>query len=277
MLKLIVCDIDDTLLSMQETDIPLRTKRAIRKAREMGYLFTLATGRIYLTARRRVEELGVDLPVIAANGADIRMDHQTIEENPIDAAVQADLIREAHALKLQKFLFCRDEVLALPRDRNEELFRKWTNGLVGDFPVRFVDSLDELITQSSGRTGKILLWAKDAKVHGKAMDAFQKYAADVDVSCGEPLNLEITKRGICKGWALERLAEILDMDLDEVMVIGDSGNDVSMFEKAGFSVAVANAMPEATRACDVVTVSCSEGGVGKAIEDYILPQGRIQF
>lgn len=277
MLKLIVCDIDDTLLSMEETDIPSRTKRAIRKARDMGYLFTLATGRIYLTARRRVEELGVDLPVIAANGADIRMDHETIEESLIDDAVLGDLIRQAHALKLQKFLFCRDEVLALPRDRNEELFRKWTNGLVGDFPVRFVDSVDALVSESAGRTDKMLLWAKDAKAHAKAMDAFSASSDAVDVSCGEPLNLEITKKGICKGWALERLVDMLDMDLGEVMVIGDSSNDVSMFERAGLAVAVANAMPEATRASDVVTVSCSEGGVGKAIEDYILPQGRIQF
>lgn len=57
---------------------------------------------------------------------------------------------------------------------------------------------------------------------------------------------------VTKGAALERACDILDIDPAEAVAIGDSENDVSMFELAGRSVALANADAAATDAADEV-------------------------
>ena len=51
-------------------------------------------------------------------------------------------------------------------------------------------------------------------------------------------------RGVCKGWALERLAARLGVDRKETMAIGDNWNDVEMLEWAGQGVMMGNAAIE---------------------------------
>ncbi len=53
-------------------------------------------------------------------------------------------------------------------------------------------------------------------------------------------------------------------------MIGDSGNDIAMFERSGLSIAMGNASPEVRRAADFVTDSNREEGFANAIERFIL-------
>ena len=53
-------------------------------------------------------------------------------------------------------------------------------------------------------------------------------------------------------------------------MIGDGLNDVLMFERAGFSIAMGQADDKVRRAADVVTAANTEEGFARAIEDYIL-------
>lgn len=55
-----------------------------------------------------------------------------------------------------------------------------------------------------------------------------------------------------KGAGLGAVADILGLDPDEFAAIGDSENDVAAFQAAGTGYAVANAVPEAVAAADVV-------------------------
>jgi hydroxymethylpyrimidine pyrophosphatase-like HAD family hydrolase len=57
---------------------------------------------------------------------------------------------------------------------------------------------------------------------------------------------------------------------EEIAVLGDMGNDLEMFRKAGFAIAMGNAAAEVKRAADVVTLSNKEGGWALAIERHIL-------
>ena len=55
-------------------------------------------------------------------------------------------------------------------------------------------------------------------------------------------SLEITSKGITKGTSLKRLTEYLNIDINDVYVIGDDGNDISMFEYSPHSFLVKNDM-----------------------------------
>lgn len=57
-------------------------------------------------------------------------------------------------------------------------------------------------------------------------------------------NLEIMNKGTNKGTGLTRLCNILSLDIAETLALGDSKNDIHMFETAGCAYAVSNACAE---------------------------------
>lgn len=85
-------------------------------------------------------------------------------------------------------------------------------------------------------------------------------------------NYHLVDKRISKGVALRRVGEILKLDLQKVVALGDSDVDVPMFEIAGFSIAVGSASEGAKKhASAVMTASRGEGFV-QAVWDWILPR-----
>ena len=71
---------------------------------------------------------------------------------------------------------------------------------------------------------------------------------------------------VSKGKALQYVAEKLGIDVKDFAVIGDSENDVEMFEVAGFGVAVANADEKLKEVADLITPSENGDGVVEALQ-----------
>lgn len=71
---------------------------------------------------------------------------------------------------------------------------------------------------------------------------------------------------VSKGKALKFIAERIGIDVKEFAVIGDSENDIEMFEVAGFRVAVANADAKLKELADLITPSNDGDGVVEALE-----------
>ena len=78
-------------------------------------------------------------------------------------------------------------------------------------------------------------------------------------------NIEITDKNAQKGIILEKVAGKLGINKNDVMILGDSFNDYSMFEIFEESVAMKNAIPEVKEIAKYVTEANSDLGVAKAI------------
>ena len=59
------------------------------------------------------------------------------------------------------------------------------------------------------------------------------------------------------------------MPRSEILVLGDMENDLEMFRKAGFAVAMGNATDAVKDAAQAVTLSNDEDGFAAAIERYV--------
>ncbi|MGQ9496741.1 MAG: HAD family hydrolase, partial [Desulfotomaculales bacterium] len=68
MYRLVAVDLDDTLLN-GNFEIGPRARRAVAQAQARGVLVTLATGRMYRSARSIARELGITAPLITYQGA----------------------------------------------------------------------------------------------------------------------------------------------------------------------------------------------------------------
>ena len=95
-------------------------------------------------------------------------------------------------------------------------------------------------------------------------------ALNVSVVCEKPPNLEVTHRQATKGQGLRSLAETLQIPMKNVMALGDSGNDLSMLEAAGLSVAMGSAPEPIRAAADYVTGTNLQDGAAAAIRRFVL-------
>ncbi|HAG85483.1 MAG TPA: Cof-type HAD-IIB family hydrolase, partial [Cyanobacteria bacterium UBA12227] len=82
---------------------------------------------------------------------------------------------------------------------------------------------------------------------------------------------EATHPAVNKGEAVRYLAEeLLGLNRQNVMVIGDNFNDVEMLEYAGLGIAMGNAPLDVQKVAEWVAPSVEEDGVAVAIEAFIL-------
>ena len=95
-------------------------------------------------------------------------------------------------------------------------------------------------------------------------------ALELSVVCEKHPRLEVTHRQATKGEALQILCDHMQISMDRVMALGDSGNDLTMLQAAGFSVAMGSAPEFIKNAADYVTQSNQLDGAAAAIERFVL-------
>ena len=78
------------------------------------------------------------------------------------------------------------------------------------------------------------------------------------------------EKGTTKGNAVQMLAKKLNIKKEEIMCIGDSGNDLSMLNEAGLAVVMGNAEDDIKKYADFITDSNENSGVAMVINKFIL-------
>ena len=83
-------------------------------------------------------------------------------------------------------------------------------------------------------------------------------------------DIEVISAKADKGRAIRQAAKQLGMDPARILGIGDSINDLPMFEGCGLRVAMANAADQVKAQADYITLSNEEDGVGEALRRLVL-------
>lgn len=267
LIQLVLSDMDGTLL-MPDHSLSPAVIEAVAQLRAAGVKFTLASSRPPRAMRQQIEALGIDLPTAAFNGGVlINADGSELQSHWVDReAVDICLALFAeHALDV--WVFADDQWLA--RNRQAEYFPKELHALgyepliVEDF-TPYLDRVHKMVATSGNFQLLVDLERQlQAPLHGKAIAArSQRYYLDITAVLAN------------KGEALATLAERLGIELANTAVLGDGGNDVAMFKRAGFSVAMGQGEQVVREQADAVTASNAEDGVAQAIHQLILPRAQ---
>nr|WP_314569972.1 Cof-type HAD-IIB family hydrolase [uncultured Pseudomonas sp.] len=267
LIQLVLSDMDGTLL-MPDHSLSPAVIEAVAQLRAAGVKFTLASSRPPRAMRQQIEALGIDLPTAAFNGGVlINADGSELQSHWVDReAVDICLALFAeHALDV--WVFADDQWLA--RNRQAEYFPKELHALgyepliVEDF-TPYLNRVHKMVATSGNFQLLVDLEQQlQAPLHGKAIAArSQRYYLDITAVLAN------------KGEALATLAERLGIELANTAVLGDGGNDVAMFKRAGFSVAMGQGEQVVREQADAVTASNAEDGVAQAIHELILPRAQ---
>ncbi|MBU3134078.1 Cof-type HAD-IIB family hydrolase [Clostridium gasigenes] len=271
--KLICIDMDGTLLNT-DNQVSDDNIKALKKATEMGIHIAITTGRIYASAKYYSGIVGIDAPIITANGASIKDsgDGNVIYNNPIpsDILIGCAEILKKHNLKAN---FTTGDTIFTSYEIPETHSYKITNKIVpNEFKVNFLvfDDIKDGISKFEGKILKCFV-GEDGNLEG-----FRNARTEITKTFGNFLhivssgvnNFEIMQKDSSKGNAAKMLAKRLGITKDEVICIGDSENDLSMIQFAGMGVAMGNAMDLLKSEADFITETNNNSGVAKAIEKF---------
>ncbi|MGH8418221.1 MAG: HAD family hydrolase [Pseudomonas sp.] len=265
LIRFLLSDIDGTLLrpdhSLSQANID-----AVRKLHEAGIHFTVASSRPPRAMRQQIAALGIDLPTVAFNGANIiNPDGSLLKAHRIEPKAARSSLELFAGEKVAVWVFADDQWLLT--DPQGDYVEHERNTLGYDFVQ--VDHFDDYID----RIDKIVAASKDFELLKRLEIQLNPLIADTALAArSQSYYLDVTALDANKGTALETLAEELGVALAHTAVIGDAGNDVAMFLRAGLSIAMGQAETMVKTQANYVTGSNLEDGLATAIECYILPR-----
>ncbi|MCR8636913.1 Cof-type HAD-IIB family hydrolase [Paenibacillus radicis (ex Xue et al. 2023)] len=263
MYKMLAIDIDDTLIN-DEKEITAGTKQALEQALAQGVTVTLATGRMYASAKQLASQLGLNVPLITYQGSLVKnaIDGKILYERsvPVEAAHYLFDYCERNDLHLQTYF---DDIL-YAKERNEKIE---AYAALSKIPFTVYPNFKELADKPST---KLLIIDDPAKLDEIAIELRKEIGHLVHITKSKPHFLEIIHHEGTKGDALRYLAGQYGYDMAEVISIGDSWNDHELLEAAGFGVAMGNAVDSLKKIADYITFSNNEDGVKHVVEKFVL-------
>lgn len=242
--KLIACDLDGTLLR-DDSSVSTENLEAIRKINNSNIEFVINTGRTLY-----------EIPEILLKSQDMRYiihsDGSVIFDKKQDNIIRSRYIDTDTALKLYRLLSSFDTMIEYYENghpvtdikklnyNSYEYFNIDKNYRpVIDLTRKGVDDLEQYICENN-KVELINIFFKNPdernQCEGILDDKF-----DVHFTTSMDNNIEITAKGVSKGTALKTLCDFLNIDNEDVIAVGDSKNDFTMFDFAGTSFSVKNA------------------------------------
>lgn len=265
--KLIAIDMDGTLLN-EHSELNPATIEAVHAAQAQGIKVVLCTGRPLNGVTPFIKQLGLkgdDEYVITFNGAMA----QTVEGKIMTSLTLThnDYIDiEALSRKLGVHCHVESEDHIYTANADISPYTVGESSLV-QMPIRY-RSTDQM------RADLPIVKCMFIDTPDVLGPAIEKVPADFHdryyIVQSEPFFLELMNKAASKGRTLKVLAEQLHLNADEVMAIGDQGNDLSMIEYATNSVAMGNAIDDVKAVAKYETKTNIEDGVAHAIKTWAL-------
>lgn len=246
--KLIALDLDETTLSTDKS-ITEKNKSTITQALSSGIKVVLCSGRTFDGMIDIANELGISGPkqYIITNGGDII-------ENLAGKVIFKKILTKEDCSITTKFL-TQNKVNFVLIDTNNDTFPSYHAWLDSD---------------SKNDVVKVLMHIEKNKIISVSKLIHQQFDADYFVVKTGAEYLEIFPKDINKGLSVKRLANYLNIDMKQVLAMGDMDNDISMIKLSGIGVAMENAEPEVKAVADYITSDNNHSGVGLAIEKFAL-------
>ena len=269
MYKMVVADLDETLISMDRT-ISQRNIDAIKKAAEMGIKFVPATGRGYNSVHDTLKQLGLYQKegqyTISYNGG-------AITENKDEKLLYFQGITFEEAEALYKYGLRYNDlclhVYTPDRVWVKNFFPEEVEYLACRQPCTeiFDDNIDFLKGKD---IVKAIYMNTDYEYLKRIQAEITDLTKDMDVSFSSNRYMEFNRKGVSKGAGLQRLCDIIGIDISETIAVGDNYNDLSMIKAAGLGVGVANTVEAMKKECDFITeADCDHGAIAEVIEKFI--------
>lgn len=266
MYRLIAVDMDGTLLN-EKKEISNRCRKAIFKLKEQGKKLVLATGRPLNGVIQYIEKLELfdeNDYVIAFNGALVQStkSKQIIFHKPLSLDAYQELYRISRQLGVNIHALTDKSVLTPKNNPYTEIESGINKIPILEGPVEEVEASTLIVK---------VMFVDDPEKLDAALVQLPDWVKDkYTILRSAPYFLEFLDKSVNKGTGVSAVAKQLGIKREEVICVGDAGNDLAMIRYAGLGVAMGNAFDEVKSEADYITHSNEEDGVAHVIEEFML-------
>jgi hypothetical protein len=266
---MVAVDMDGTLLDSNKV-ISQENIEALFRLKDNGIKVVFATGRIIESAMSYAHAIGFEPDYVTANGATIAygniFEHLPIRVEDVveyaraceEIGVGYNIITEHHTYYCGSLKFYDIYYYDNPMVKNSHIISK-----------SLFDTIDDIRDVLHGETIiKMDMYAQDLdliKAIGGRLD-HEEY----NIIHPEEDYIELMHRQASKGNSVNKVARVYDIQTQEIIAIGDSGNDLSMFEQCGLSISMGNAREKIKQATMMTTDTNDNSGVAKALRQLKL-------
>lgn len=263
--KMLVLDLDDTLLR-DDYSISARNKDLLLQAQQKGVKVVLASGRPTPAMTRYADELQLadyDSYMISFNGAVVTSmkQNEVIFETALTQSEVHDLYDFSIENDVHIITYSEKGVVS---ETNSEYIDVELN-LTG-IPHHKVPSFKSEVQGSAVKC--ILLEHPEYLKHVEKK--LKQERSDLSVARSKPFFLEVMPKGIDKAASIHFLAEKLGIHQNDIIAVGNAGNDLSMVQYAGLGIWVNNVDDDLRHHADYIVSSNNEDGVAEVVERFIL-------
>jgi Cof subfamily protein (haloacid dehalogenase superfamily) len=234
MYRLVVCDLDGTLLNPQHR-LGDYTRSVLQRLREAGVELMLASGRHAADLRGLATELGGRGGLISSNGAAVHdaagdlLHHRPLDPGCLDFLLHDPAFSDVHAniYRLDDWLVERPEPYLLQYHQES------------GFAYRVVDFADI----EPEPVLKVFFFGDHERLAELEDHVHARCPGRLATTFSLPVILEVMASGVSKGAALELVLDRLGFATGDVIAFGDGMNDLELLGAVGKGLLMGNADP----------------------------------
>jgi len=262
-ISLLLADVDGTLVTREKV-LTERAQAAIRGLSERGIQFAITSGRPPRGMAMLFDKLALRTPISGFNGGMIvQQDMSIIEAHtlPQDVAQTAVELLIGHGVDV--WVYAGNEWYVRDAKAPHVDRESWTV----KFAPQVIKTFDAVL---QGAVKIVGVTDDHALMETCERDAQRSFGNRTTTACSQPYYLDITHPEANKGAVVKYLSKTLGIPESEIATIGDQPNDVLMFQRSGFSIAMGNASDEVKAKATVTTTDSENEGFARAVEAHLL-------
>lgn len=261
--KLAAFDLDGTLLNSDNL-LSQENCTALQELEKNNITVVLISGRMHRSILPISNQIGLQNPIISYNGGMVKhaSTGEIFHHTPVPADQAMEIVSDCTEKGLHLNFCLNDELYVAERNKWSELYETRTG-----VPANEVGNLSKFNDETPT---KLLIILPPDQLPPLLNEYKTTYGEKLYVTQTQPEYIEFMNPDVTKGRALKALANRYGISLDSIIAFGDSYNDESLLQTAGFGIAMGNAVKPVKENADYITSSNDENGVAKAIYDVIL-------
>ncbi|MDD6257937.1 MAG: HAD family hydrolase [Erysipelotrichaceae bacterium] len=260
-IKIIVVDIDNTIIPSSSQAISERLREDFHKAMDKGIKVMINTGRHYTFLQPSLfEDLPMDL-IGTINGACVtRRDGSIVEKHPM---------KKEHMEAITKI--CEENGIGLGF-KFEDCIATYANH------QKFMDGY---VQKGAPWESSVLDCTKTKDHHLKhgyplgtfiigdesIIQPFVNSIPDLQFAWSFRHGFDVFLKDVNKATSVNRVLKEYGLTWDNVIAFGDAGNDTPFIKPAAIGVAMGNARDDVRENADIVAPDCRDDGVARVLED----------
>lgn len=258
MIKLVITDVDDTIVEEGSRNLNPEYYDIIQKFREKGVIFVVASGRQKPSIKKTFSQVKNDIIYLADNGTDI-VAGEFVTSMKFEDEDYKQMIRDAKALgEGYEIMACRPDYAFIGKDSHE--FYEYMTQSYG-YCAQQVEDVEKLTDIC-----KVSLYNPKGISREVEEEMQKRWSDKMDVCIAGKLYLDFMPKDANKGKGLSILQEYYGITPEETVAFGNADNDIPMLKRAKYSYAVANASERLKETASETIGSMTEDAVLKKMK-----------